>query len=151
MLNAVIYLCQLYYTLRRYLAMSLHPLKKNNTHSHVNMLLLSVYRSRQQIFTVSISYLMQKYAVFILINMFINIPPTHCTHVTQCNYIYKYEYIGYHHSRARRTTPIALNHRGWHWKYEPQQLGGHATGTEGNCYVAFGTPVFNQARSPFNK
>lgn len=57
--------------------------------------------------------------------------------MTPCNYIY----IGYYLTRARRTAAIALNSRGWHWEHEPQQLGGHATGIEGNCYVAFGTPV----------
>lgn len=44
----------------------------------------------------------------------------------QCNI------IGINNTRTRRTATIALNRRGWHWKYELQQLGGHATGTEGN-------------------
>lgn len=68
--------------------------------------------------------------MFIIINLFINIPPQkknkHCTNTTQCNY------IGYYNARTRRTATIAIDCRGWHWEHELRQPGGYATGTEGN-------------------
>lgn len=71
-------------------------------------------------------------AMFILINMFINIPQ-HIAHIFYKKKKNKQKiYTGYNHARTRRTATIAINRRGWHWKYEPQQLGGHATRIEGN-------------------